>query len=146
MTTKIWIGAMTALSVLYLGLMLQRGLVLIVDPNWLVKTLGLALLLLPMFAFWAIAREIGFGLASEKLARKMPEESFEQLGLELRPSGKATKESASRAFEVVSAMVETQPNWQNWFLLGVVYEANGDRSRDRSAIRKAIELERVEVS
>ena len=146
MTTKIWIGAMTALSVLYLGLMLQRGLVLIVDPNWLVKTLGLALLLLPMFAFWAIAREIGFGLASEKLARKMPEESFEKLGLELRPSGKATKESASRAFEVVSAMVETQPNWQNWFLLGVVYEANGDRSRARSAIRKAIELERVEVS
>ena len=137
---------MTALSVLYLGLMLQRGLVLIVDPNWLVKTLGLALLLLPMFAFWAIAREIGFGLASEKLARKMPEESFEKLGLELRPSGKATKESASRAFEVVSAMVETQPNWQNWFLLGVVYEANGDRSRARSAIRKAIELERVEVS
>ncbi len=146
MTTKIWIGAMTALSVLYLGLMLQRGLVLILDPNWLVKTLGLALLLLPMFAFWAIAREIGFGLASEKVARKMPEESFEQLGLELRPSGKATKESASRAFEVVSAMVETQPNWQNWFLLGVVYEANGDRSRARSAIRKAIELERAEVS
>ena len=144
MTTKIWIGAMTALSVLYLGLMLQRGVVLIVDPNWLVKILGLALLLLPMFAFWAIAREIGFGLASEKVARQIPEESFEQLGLELRPSGKATKESASNAFEVASSLVENQPNWQNWFLLGVVYEANGDRRRARSAIRTAIELERAE--
>ncbi len=144
MGTKIWIGAMTALSVLYLGLMLQRGLVLIVDPNWMVKILGLALLLLPMFAFWAIAREIGFGLASEKVARKMPSDSFEQLGLVLRPSGKATKESATSAFDVASSLVQSDPNWQNWFLLGVVYEANGDRRRARSAIRKAIELERAE--
>lgn len=135
---------MTALSVLYLGLMLQRGIVLIVDPNWIVKILGLALLLFPLFAFWAIAREIGFGVSSEKVARKMPEDSFQQLGLELRPSGKATKESAIQAFEIASSLVQQQPNWQNWFLLGVVYEANGDRSRARSAIRKAIELERVE--
>jgi len=71
MTTKIWIAVMTALSALYLGLMLQRGIVLISDPNLLVKILGLALLLLPMFAFWAIAREIGFGLSSERLARKI---------------------------------------------------------------------------
>ncbi len=142
MTTKIWIAVMTALSALYLGLMLQRGIVLISDPNLLVKILGLALLLLPMFAFWAIAREIGFGLSSERLARKISQQSFDQLGLELRPSGRATKESAERAFEQISELLQKDETWQNWFLLGVAYEANGDRRRARGSIRKAIELER----
>lgn len=142
MTTKIWIAVMTALSALYLGLMLQRGIVLLSDPNLLVKILGLALLLLPMFAFWAIAREIGFGLSSERLARKIPQQSFDQLGLELRPSGRATKESAERAFEQISELLQKDETWQNWFLLGVAYEANGDRRRARGSIRKAIELER----
>lgn len=142
MSTKIWIGVMTALSALYLGLMLQRGIVLILDENLTVKTLGLALLILPLFAFWAIAREIGFGISSERLARKIPEQSFTELGLELRPSGRATKESSSRAFERIRQILEADESWQNWFLLGVVYEANGDRRRARSSIRKAIELER----
>ena len=144
MPTKIWIGVMTALSVLYLGLMLQRGIVLILDPNILVKILGLALLLLPMFAFWAIAKEIGFGLASERLAKKIPERSFIDLGLEHRPSGRATKESASEAFEKIRTNLNSDDSWQNWFLLGVVYEANGDRRRARSSIRNAIEIERSE--
>jgi len=143
MTTKIWIAVMTALSALYLGLMLQRGIVLLSDPNLLVKILGLALLLLPMFAFWAISREIGFGLSSERLARKIPQKSFDQLGLELRPSGRATKESAERAFEQISELLQKDETWQNWFLLGVAYEANGDRRRARGSIRKAIELERA---
>ncbi len=142
MTTKIWIAVMTALSALYLGLMLQRGIVLLSDPNLLVKILGLALLLLPMFAFWAIAREIGFGLSSERLARKIPQQSFDQLGLELRPSGRATKQSAERAFRQISELLQKDETWQNWFLLGVAYEANGDRRRARGSIRKAIELER----
>lgn len=142
MSTKIWIGVMTALSVLYLGLMLQRGIVLILDENILVKILGLALLLLPMFAFWAIAKEIGFGLSSERIAKKIPEQSFSDLGLELRPSGRATKESASEAFERIKSKLDVDESWQNWFLLGVVYDANGDRRRARSSIRKAIELER----
>ncbi len=143
MSTKIWIAVMTALSALYLGLMLQRGVVLIADPNLLVKILGFALLLLPMFAFWAIAREIGFGLSSERLAKQIPQQSFDQLALELRPSGRATKESAERAFSIVSDQLTKDETWQNWFLLGVTYEANGDRRRARSSIRKAIELERA---
>lgn len=142
MPTKIWIGLMTALSVLYLGLMLQRGIVLIMDPSILVKILGLALLLLPLFAFWAIAKEIGFGLSSERIAKKIPEQSFTDLGLELRPSGRATRESASEAFERIKSKLDSDESWQNWFLLGVVYEANGDRRRARSSIRKAIEIER----
>lgn len=146
MSTKIWIGVMSALSILYLGLMLQRGIVLILDPNLLVKILGLALLLLPLFAFWAIAKEIGFGISSERIARKIPEASFSDLGLEYRPSGRATKESAEVAFERLRAILDTDESWQNWFLLGVVYEANGDRRRARSAIRKAIELERAEIA
>jgi hypothetical protein len=144
MSTKLWIGAMTAMSVLYLGLMLQRGIVLIIDPSWMVKALGLALLLLPLFAFWAIAKEIGFGLASERLARKIPESSFDDLGLEYRPSGRATKESAEVAFERIQKSLARDETWQNWFLAGVTYEANSDRKRARAAIRKAIELERLE--
>lgn len=144
MSTKIWIGVMSALSVLYLGLMLQRGIVLILDPNLLVKILGLALLLLPLFAFWAIAKEIGFGIASERVARKIPEVSFSDLGLEYRPSGRATRESAEAAFGRIKSLLDKDESWQNWFLLGVVYEANGDRRRARGSIRKAIELERSE--
>jgi hypothetical protein len=146
MTTKIWIGVMTALSILYLGLMLQRGIVLIIDPNITVKVLGLALLLLPLFAFWAIAKEIGFGIASERVARKIPEQLFDELGLELRPSGRATKESADAAFRKIQQTLSHDESWQNWFLAGVVYEANGDRKRARSSIRKAIELERSEAA
>ena len=135
---------MSALSILYLGLMLQRGIILVLDPDWLVKTLGLALLLLPLFAFWAIAKEIGFGISSERIARKIPVDSFSKLGLEYRPSGRATKDSAAIAFDRIKELLDVDDSWQNWFLLGVVYEANGDRRRARSAVRKAIELERSE--
>lgn len=140
MTTKIWVGVMSALTLVFVLLLAGRGLVLVQEPSALSKIFGIAILVFPVFAIWSIAAELRFGINAQKLATKLAQENFPELEVELRPSGKATKESAANAFERIRAELEKQESWQLWFRLGEAYDASGDRKRARSAIRKAIAL------
>lgn len=140
MTTKIWVGVMVALTLVFVFLLAGRGLVLLQDPSLLAKVMGLAILVFPIFAIWSIAVELRFGLGAQRLAKRLSDEQFPELEVELRPSGKATKESAASEFSRISSELEAQESWQLWFRLGEAYDANGDRKRARKAIRKAIAL------
>ena len=129
---------MTVLAMAYVILLGLKGLVFIQDPSLVAKLMGLGILVLPLFALWAIWLEIRFGVRAERLAKtiKLPE-----LNLVLRPSGRATKESAAREFERVQQQVQANDSdWQNWFRLGQAYDAMGERKAARAAIRKAIAL------
>lgn len=110
------------------------------EPDPTVKIFGLAILVLPVFALWSIFSEIRFGLQSEALAKRLDAQDVSGLNLEYRPSGRATKDSAQREFLRVSGELKDNESWELWFQLGQSYEANGDRRRARSAIRKAITL------
>jgi cytochrome c-type biogenesis protein CcmH/NrfG len=112
---------------------------LILDDNWVAKAMGLALLVLPIVAAWAILTEVKFGIDAERLAKS---NSQPQLQLELRASGRATKESSQVEFERIKALVSQDlENWELWFRLGECYDASGDRKLARKSIRKAIKLE-----
>ena len=138
MSAKIWALVMTALAVIYVVLLGQKAVLLILDDNWVAKAMGLALLVLPIVAAWAILTEVKFGIDAERLAKS---NSLPQLQLELRPSGRATKESAQFEFERIKLLVSQDlENWELWFRLGECYDASGDRKLARKSIRKAIKL------
>ncbi len=129
---------MTALAVIYVVLLGQKAVLLILDDNWVAKAMGLALLVLPIVAAWAILTEVKFGIDAERLAKT---NSLPELQLELRPSGRATKESAQVEFERIKLLVSQDlENWELWFRLGECYDASGDRKLARKSIRKAIKL------
>ena len=129
---------MTALAVIYVVLLGQKAVLLIMDQDLVAKAMGFALLILPAVAAWAILTEVKFGIDAERLARTNTQP---QLNLELRPSGRATKESALIEFERIKDLVsQDEQNWELWFRLGECYDASGDRKLARKAIRKAIKL------
>lgn len=138
MSAKIWALVMTALAVIYVVLLGQKAVLLIMDEDLVAKTMGFALLVLPLVAAWAILTEVKFGIDAERLAKT---NSLPPLEFELRPSGRATKESAMAEFERIKALVtEDENNWELWFRLGECYDAAGDRKLARKAIRKSIKL------
>jgi hypothetical protein len=84
--------------------------------------------------------ELQFGFRAQKLAEQLQTQGYFGPELDYRPSGKASKESAQKEFERISAGLQLGETWQLWFQLGQAYEASGDRKRARAAIRKAIAL------
>lgn len=140
MGTKVWVAVMSALALLYVLLLFGRGVILIQEPNWAAKAMGVGILVLPLFAIWSIFSELRFGLQAQKLVERLDEQGVPGLALQFRPSGRATKDSAAKEFERLSAELSETESWQLWFQLGQSYDASGDRRRARSAIRKAIAL------
>ena len=129
---------MAALAVIYVVLLGQKAVLLLLEASLVAKAMGVALLVLPLIAAWAILTEIKFGIDAERLARRNTEPPLEFV---LRPSGKPTKESAQVEFERITSQVSQDlSNWELWFRLGECYEASGDRKLARKSIRKAIKL------
>lgn len=139
MRTKIWVVVMTLLALTYVLLLGGRAFALLEEDSPVAVAMGAGMLLFPIVAIWAIWKEIQFGFAAEALTKRALSENLAELELELRPSGRATKESAAKAFEALKQdFDETQ--WTAWYLLSEAYEASGDRKRARSSMRKALLL------
>lgn len=134
-----------ALVVMYVALLGQRGFELLDTQNTVAKAMGALILVLPVFALWAIIRELVFGLQIERLAKQVQNEgSWPQFDFEFRPSGRPTRDSADRVFESVRDTAAKRPDdWHTWFNLGLAYDACGDRRRARAAMRKALKLNRA---
>lgn len=137
MAGKIWALVMALLALTYVFLLGFKGLLMLPDPNPLVKLMGLAILVLPLFAIWSIWLEIRFGLNSEKLAKK---NTLPTIQVELRPSGRATKPSAEAEVSRLAEGIDVSSDWQVWFRYGEALDASGERKAARAAIRKAIKL------
>jgi hypothetical protein len=139
MSTKIWVLIMSLLTTAYMILLGSRGVVLIADPNWIAKAMGLLILVFPILGIWSLFMELRFGLAAQDLVLRARKAGVPELTVELRPSGKAVKQSALLAFEGAKEIAEAYPeNWENWVRLSEGYDASGDRKRARSAMRHAI--------
>lgn len=136
---------MSVLLAIYLVAVVQYAFVLIGIDDWIARTMGVALLVLPLIGTWALVREIAFVLRAEKLMRtlrdagELPVDDLPKL-----PSGRADPTLADAQFPPYKAAVEAAPeSWQAWFRLGLAYDASGDRPRARWATREAIRLARV---
>jgi len=139
-SAKLGAVVMSALVVMYFALLGQKGYLFLLEPNIVAKIMGFAILFLPLVGAWTIYRELRFGLAIEKLgARLETEGAWPRFRFGVLPSGRANKAEALQEFqEYKDAALADETNWRNWFALGLIYDACGDRKRARSAMRQAI--------
>ncbi len=139
---KLGAVVMTALTMTYVFLLADKGLVLLQQESPVAKVMGALVLFLPVLAIWMIIRELRFGLKVEDMAQQLERDGgWPELNYETRPSGRPTKESAAAIFEKIRSQTEARPeDWANWFKLGLAYDAAGDRPRARRSMRKALAL------
>jgi hypothetical protein len=126
---------------MYIALLGQQGYLFFIQENPVAKSMGVAILVLPLVGFWGIFRELRFGLAVEKLGKILDtEKGWPIFEFSLKPSGRAVKAEALLEFEKYREEANADPeNWRKWFALGLIYDACGDRKRARMAMRKAID-------
>jgi hypothetical protein len=136
---------MTALLALYLVLVVQYAFILMSTGEPAGIAMGIALLVIPLIGGWVIVRELMFVRHGQRLLRVLEREGGLPVDdLPRLPSGRAVPEAADEQFPIYKAAVEADPDsWRAWFLLGLAYDASGDRSRARWATREAIRLERA---
>lgn len=139
---KIGAVATTALVIMYVAILGERGVLLISEPNPVAKVMGFLILVFPILALWGIASELVFGVRIEKLAKSIEQEGrWPNFEFKLRPSGRPERESARAEFEKYKVLAQDNPeDYHVWFSLGLAYDASGDRRRARAAMRKALAL------
>jgi hypothetical protein len=137
---------MAIILLVYLVLAGQRAVLLLGSGEPVGVVMGAALLVLPIVAVWAVARELLFGARTERLVRRLDAEGGLPVeDLPTRASGRPLRDAADEEFPRYRAEVEAAPeSWRAWFRLGLAYDASGDRRRARGALREAIRLERAE--
>ncbi len=142
MNAKIGALVMTALTVLYVVLLGDKGFILIASGHLTGVVMGSVLLVLPAVGLVGIFFELRFGLRIERLAKSLISRGeYPEFNLDVRPSGRATRVSADAEFERFSRATQDSPEtWSAWFALGMAYDAAGDRRRARAAMRRAIKL------
>jgi hypothetical protein len=140
--TKVWVGLICLLLVFYLVIMLQRAVLLLADPSLVAKGLGAGYLIIPLVAAWALIREVMFGARTEKMAKVLESEGGLPVDdLPRSPGGRILRAAADAEFEKYKAEAEAAPeDWRSWFRLSCAYDASGDRTRARKAMRDAIAL------
>jgi len=140
--TKIWVGLICLLLVFYLVVMVQQSVWLLQDPNWTAKALGAAYMVLPPVGAWALIRELMFGARMEKMAKVLEAEGGLPVDdLPRTPGGRIVRAAADLEFRKYQAEAEDAPqDWRSWFRLSCAYDASGDRTRARKAMRDAIKL------
>lgn len=143
--TKIWVGLICLLLVFYLVVMVQQSVWLLQDPNWTAKALGAAYIVLPPLGAWALVRELLFGTRTEKMAKVLETEGGLPVDdLPRTPGGRIVRAAADREFQKYREEAAASPDdWRSWFRLSCAYDASGDRTRARKAMRDAIRLFRA---
>jgi hypothetical protein len=118
----------------YLVLIGVRGVSLLGDHRWIVKGLGIGVLLLPLVGVAIVVAELRFGRATARLAQLLGDE----------PAGEAETADPDQAFLLRQAQVEAAPgDWRTWYLLAIAYGDARDTARGRRTMRKAIAMERA---
>ena len=143
MSARIGVAVMAALLALYIILVSQRAVLLIASGDGVGIAMGVALIVLPLLAGWALGRELWFGVRAEQLGRRLDSEGgLPADEVAVRPSGRVMRDEGDAIFPRYRAEVEADPDdWRAWYRLGLAYDAAGDRRRAREAVRSAIRLE-----
>jgi cytochrome c-type biogenesis protein CcmH/NrfG len=133
---------LVGLLIVYLVLVGWRGVLLVRTGDPVAVALGLAVLALPIVAAVVVAREVRFGVATQRMARELEATGGLPVDdLPRRPSGRVVREAADATFAGRRAEVEAAPeDWRAWYRLAVAYDDAGDRRRARDAMRYAARL------
>lgn len=135
---------MTALLVLYFVFAVERAVALLRSGTLVAILMGVALLILPLLGVWALVRELKFGRDATKLVDELDRAGLVPMEeIDTLPSGSPVKGEAQRVFPPYQEAVERdKESWQAWARLGIMYDACGERSKGRKAVRTAILLKR----
>ena len=146
MSARIGVAVMAVLLALYIVLVGQRAWLLMTSGEVVGVAIGLALVVLPVIAVWALGRELWFGVRAQQLGRRLEADgALPQDEVTLLPSGRVARADGDAVFPAYRADVESHPDdWRAWYRLGLAYDAAGDRRRAREAVRTAIRLERAD--
>lgn len=135
---------MTALLLLFGGVVAGRGVALVRTGEPVAVLLGAAVLVVVALAVVLLLRE--WALAAR--VQRMADELAARGGLPVddlprSPGGRVDRTAADAAFADARADVEAHPDdWAAWYRLGFAYDAAGDRRRAREALRRAARLHR----
>jgi len=132
---------MSLLLVVYLGFALVYASILVRDDNWIVNAMGYALLVIPLVGAWGLFAEWRFGVGVDRMRHELLDAGQFPNQFQALASGRPDKDQALGQFDQFKADVEGSPDsWVAWCRLGVAYDAAGDCSRARWAMRKALRL------
>ena len=142
MRTKLTIAVLVVVLVFYAALIGWKGVALFGSGSVAGVLLGVALVILPLVGLYLVWLEIDFGRRSARLAAVLDREGGLPVDdLPRRPSGRVDRAAAAALFERMRAEAEADPdNWRAWYRLALAYDAAGDRSRARAAVRHALTL------
>ena len=142
MRPKAVVALLVAVLAFYAVLLGAKGVAFVRSGEPVAVLLGIGVLVIPVLGVGLVWREIVFGRRSAELASALEAEGGLPVDdLPRRPSGRVERTAADAAFDVRQAEVEAEPeSWQAWYRLGLAYDDAGDRTRARSAVRRAIEL------
>ncbi|HJF15566.1 MAG TPA: hypothetical protein K8V32_12350 [Enteractinococcus helveticum] len=141
MKTKIAVGLLTALTLLFVVLALWSALAFILADNWIANVIGWCVVGIVVLGIWSLVRELRFGMNTEKLARILHDEGLLPEDNLPRTRGRIDRAAADQEFETYRAETQADPdNWRSWYRLGLAYDAAGDRKRARAALRDAITM------
>ncbi len=142
--TKIAVGVITAVLVLYFIMSFSIAIPLIRSGDGVSIAIGIGMIVLAVIGAALIWREIMFGLQAEHLLKRMlAEGELPEDDLPKRPSGRPEREAADADFERWRDEVNERPeDWRAWYRLALAYRASGDTARARAATRNAITLEK----
>lgn len=140
--TKALIALLVAALLFYLVLVGAKGVALLRSDSGVGVVLGIALLVLPVLGLVLVWREVQFGRRTGELAAVLEREGGLPVDdLPRRPSGRVERAAADAVFAQRRAEAEADPDsWRAWFRLALAYDDAGDRTRARSAARRAIAL------
>jgi hypothetical protein len=144
MRTRLTVAVLVLALVFYAVLIAVKGVALLATGTTVGVLLGVALLILPLLGLGLAWREVEFGRHSARLGAVLDREGgLPPDDLPRRPSGRVDRAAADARFATIRAEAEAGPDdWRVWYRLGLAYDAAGDRSRARAAVRHAIALHR----
>ena len=134
--------AVTILLALYLGLVMQRAMLLLRNDELVAKAMGAALLVLPVIGVWYVLKEWRLGTTVQRMAAILESQGrLPAFDGEVTSRGRLSDAAAEEAVELASREVEMAPrDWVAWFHVAWAYDAAGDRSQARKCLRYSAEL------
>lgn len=141
---KIGVAVITALLVIYIVAVFRQAWLLVTSGEPIAVVMGVVLVVFPVVGVGLIARELLFGMQTERLLRRLAEEGrLPEDDLPKRPSGRPVRSAADEEFPRWAEAVREAPEDEGaWACLGLAYDASGDRRRARRAMRTAVRLNR----
>lgn len=142
MRSKIGVAAIVALMALFTVVAVGSALSFLQAPQMIAKILGVAVLGVVAVGVWTLWRELRFGMAMQRMARTLRDEGGLPVDdLPRSPAGRIDRAAADAQFEHFRLEAEAAPgDWRSWYRLSLGYDASGDRSRARKAMRDAVRL------